>query len=125
MKKIGSHFLSTGILALLLSTAVNAEGGCPSGQYPQQGPGWRSCVPIPGAEATEAAAPKGPRWIDAWGAFAADMDKGVLGISTNATSEQSAQSNTLQDCQQPAGVTCKVPPYVRNRCMPIKPQSVV
>lgn len=45
------------------------------------------------------------------------MDKGVLGISTNATSEQSAKSNALQDCQQQGGMTCKVTTYVRNGCM--------
>lgn len=113
-KKISlSAFFSILALGLLLSATCHAEGGCPPGQYPQQGPGWQTCVPIPGADEGSSRA----RWIDAWGAFAADMNKGILGISTDERTEAAAKLKAMSDCMTQGGSSCKVTTYVRNGCM--------
>ena len=106
------------IVALQGTFAVHAEGGCPPGQYPQQGQGWQTCVPIPGAAGNQQSpSPPSPQWIDQWQAIATDKQKAVLGTSAgNASSDKSAQA-AISDCRAKGGSECDVQITYRNGCV--------
>lgn len=100
------------LIALFLLVAhvpllAKAEGGCPNGQYPQSGPGWRSCVPIPGYQQdAPAQQPQGPLWLNPWQAFAIDESMGIIGKSRDAATEAEAESAALASCQRQGGTHC-------------------
>jgi hypothetical protein len=55
-------------LCVLTPTTAFAEGGCPPGKVPQQGNGWKTCIPVSGSDAnTSGSQFHGPsteaRWI--------------------------------------------------------------
>ena len=108
------------ILAILLTTtsfASRAEGGCPPGQYPQQGHGFQTCVPMPTPQQDAGDRPTGPVWEDRWQAVATDAAKGVIGASTNVLSQDIATRNALADCRAKGGTQCSVDISAVNSCV--------
>jgi len=93
-----------------------SEGGCPDGQYPQQGQGWRTCIPIPNsggpARSTAPAV-----WEDRWVALANDTGKAILGISRHADSLENARNGAIRDCLEKGGTNCKVDISSKNGCV--------
>lgn len=99
---------------------VHAEGGCPPGQYPQQGQGWQTCVPIPASErANQGAQPihVPSKWLEQWQAIATDTSKGILGTSTDKTTGQAAETAALSDCRAKGGGDCRVEISYANGCV--------
>lgn len=107
-----------GALLLLHSFSAHAEGGCPPGQYPQEGQGWRTCVPIPGsAGAQQPPAAPPPRWEDYWQAIATDKQNAVIGTSINSSSSDDSAQAAVSDCHAKGGVSCEVQITYRNGCV--------
>lgn len=112
------------LVAILISAVslfpllVKAEGGCPPGQYPQQGQGWKTCVPIPGYQ-QEAQPPETPQpqWRSNWQALATDNSKGVLGTASNQPDRQSAEQQAIASCIRNGGADCKLQASVGNGCI--------
>lgn len=96
--------------------AAHAEGGCPPGQYPQQGQGWKTCVPIPGANDTREPAQPIVKWQSKSGAIAADGQKGVLGTAEDEPSEAEAIKKAMTSCRANGGEACKVRDSYSNGC---------
>jgi hypothetical protein len=95
---------------------AHAEGGCPPGQYPQQGHGFQTCVPIPNAQQDADDRPTRAVLEDRWQAIVTDAAKGVIGVSTNVLSEDIATRNALSDCRAKGGSQCTVQITVVNGC---------
>jgi len=107
-----------GIAALQCTFVTHAEGGCPPGQYPQQGQGWQTCVPIPGAGANQQApSPPPAQWADQWQAIATDKQKAILGTSAGSASSDASAQAALSDCQAKGGSDCDVQITYRNGCV--------
>lgn len=110
-------FLFLFVLAALIAIApslCHAEGGCPEGQYPQEGPGWRSCVPIPGYDNAPPA--QRPRIKDQWGALSVDPDHGVIGVILTADTKKEASEAATKDCKSKGGKECTLMVSVLNEC---------
>lgn len=105
------------LTAAIYCMAASAEGGCPDGQYPQQGPGWRTCVPIPGVQQLDSSEQIKAQWTDFWGAIAADYGAASLGTETAADTEESAKAAAIRDCRTKGGTHCEILMTVRNACM--------
>lgn len=103
------------VLASSISVSAFAEGGCPQGQYPQQGQGWQACVPIPGADQSIPEA--GPRWEDNWQAIATDTPLGILGVALNRSSSKEAERDSVSDCKAKGGKVCIAQLSVKNGCI--------
>lgn len=107
------------LLTLLIfawASPARAEGGCPPGQYPQQGQGWQTCAPIPGYEESRQAGQAQPVWQDRWGAIAADGGKGVLGTSDDNVTKEGAIDTAIADCTSKGGSNCQMRNWYRNSC---------
>ncbi|WP_397458774.1 DUF4189 domain-containing protein [Pseudomonas asplenii] len=103
--------------AIVPVIAVRAEGGCPPGEYPQEGNGWKACVPIPGAEQNYAPAVNPGHWTDSWGALATYEPKGIIGVAAGLGTSRDAEQAALLDCKSKAGVTCKLEIHYQNSCV--------
>ena len=53
---------------------------------------------------------------DQWGAIAADVRGGVLGVSTLASRERIAKKNALRECRSKGGSNCEVMLSYMNQC---------
>ena len=105
------------LLIFLSAPAIaHAEGGCPQGEYPQTGNGWRTCVPIPG-QSTQNSAQPARKWMSNWQAFAVDAPKGILGSSRDQPTSASAKSAAMADCEGQGGTACEIGISVRDACM--------
>ncbi len=106
-------------LLCFLSLDAKAEGGCPHGQYPVQGNGWRACVPSNNAGQTAGPANsfRGPMRVARWIALASDTLKGVLGKGVNRTSESEATQMAKDDCSARGGTDCQIIGVVKNQCI--------
>jgi len=114
------HVLLIALLALLqMPQAANAEGGCPAGQYPQQGQGWQTCVPIPGYGDGQSQTPSIPKeqWVSKWQAVVTDASKGALGTSTGAASRDEAIQLATSDCRGKGGSECELQITSANGCV--------
>ncbi|WP_425483448.1 DUF4189 domain-containing protein [Luteibacter anthropi] len=98
---------------------ASAEGGCPPGQYPQQGPGWQACVPIPGYDTEPTPSQKPLRYISQWISFAVDVDSGGFGVSSDSSSRESAIRTAISDCHAAGGRSCATVGTALNACMAI------
>lgn len=107
------------VSALLMLTGAHAEGGCPPGQYPQQGQGWKTCVPIPGADTGGQQAIPAEQWQDRWGALAVDEADRISGASVGQSSEQSAVDEAIADCKKRDHSGCKRGDVYRNQCVAV------
>lgn len=125
MKSAASAWLLMSLL-LVSTSVVRAEGGCPPGFYPysmgnaQGQPGPQGCAPIPGYDDNQQQTQPQPapaKWVDHWGAIATAPDQGVIGVSTNLSSEVDATRIALSDCRIKGGVNCKIGLSYRNQCM--------
>src|SRR3569623_1634309 len=96
------------ILASTLSFVVHAEGGCPTGQVPQQGNGWRSCVPLNNGATQPGSADDfvGPTWSPRWISLAIDNIKPILGKSGESRTLDQARRSAIDDCISQGGTTC-------------------
>lgn len=115
MKNAVLFFLS--VSALLCMTVAHAEGGCPPGEYPQQGQGWKTCVPIPGAQDTQQSAPRPPKWIDQWQALAVDKVKALMGTALGRRSSDESAKAAMSDCRSKGGSNCEVLITFQNGCI--------
>lgn len=105
------------ITGLVVHVRAHAEGGCPPGQYPQQGQGWQTCVPIPGADQGTTQPTTNPgRWQVSWGALATYEPGGVLGEATGLGSKSEAERAALSDCKAKGGTSCKLEVSYQNAC---------
>ncbi|WP_448100797.1 DUF4189 domain-containing protein [Luteibacter jiangsuensis] len=106
---------------ILLSCPVLAEGGCPPGQVPQEGNGWRACVPI--GNSSQSTGPgdnfRGPSRVARWTALAFGKSKGILGGGLNKASEEEAISGAMSDCASQGGTDCEFIGVVKNQCIAI------
>lgn len=103
-------------LFVLVSIRAHAEGGCPPGQYPQQGQGWQACVPIPGNN-QPANADSGQVFYNSWQAVATDTPKGILGTAVGVPERSSAEAQAITDCQAKGGTDCKLEVSYGNGCI--------
>jgi hypothetical protein len=112
----------TAVTSLFL-TIAHAEGGCPPGQYPQQGQGWKTCVSIPADSQQRASSSPPPlqlpttRWIDHWQAVATDSHSGAIGTSVDNITSMEAEDSALLNCKQKGGTACEVDISYRNGCV--------
>jgi hypothetical protein len=106
------------LFAGLHAEVVKAEGGCPPGQYPQEGNGWRSCVPA-GNSTTRDSGDRsvGPTYEARWIALATDNPKALLGKSSESKSEDEARNSAMGNCQSQGGTTCHVVVTAKNGCV--------
>ncbi|WP_429242748.1 DUF4189 domain-containing protein [Luteibacter sp. 621] len=103
-------------ISLCVVIEAHAEGGCPPGQYPQQGQGWQACVPIPGSNQANPA-PEAPKWKTNWQAIATDIPKGILGTSVMQRSQSDAEREAMNDCKKKGGTTCELQVSYGNGCL--------
>lgn len=104
-------------LTSLISLNAFAEGGCPPGQYPQQGQGWQTCVPIPGAGQSNAPSVVPGYWTDSWGALATYEPLGVIGVAAGLGNKEDAEQEALADCKRQGGKSCRVDATYENSCV--------
>lgn len=108
------------LIAILVSSAAFAEGGCPPGQYPQQGQGWRTCVPIPGAQSDQAIQPPPPAYVSRWGAVASTSGaNAVFGIVSDEADREAAEHAAVSECINRGGENCKVNFVYANQCVAV------
>jgi len=102
------------LVLIAYSSTSLAEGGCPPGHYPQQGQGWRACVP----DQTEYDVPRrsSPHWQDRWAAMATDAKAAALGTAAGARSRELAEAQAIHDCRRQGGSTCKLQISHGNGC---------
>lgn len=98
------------------SVATHAEGGCPPGQYPQQGQGWQTCVPIPGANSSQQSTQATTTWYPRAGAIATDGKMGILGTADNERSKSAAEYRAMLDCKSKGGAACALQTSYVNGC---------
>lgn len=101
----------------LFSARVSAEGGCPPGQYPQNGQGVHACIPIPGNNQNTPNTPIGDVWIPGWQAIATDTPKGILGTATHKLTQETAEQAALGDCKEKGGSDCRLEASYGNGCL--------
>ena len=65
----------------------------------------------------QAPQPPPKKWVDHYGAIAVDGDKGLVGISTDASSYQQAEQLAQMDCISKGGAACKIQISYRNQCV--------
>jgi hypothetical protein len=113
------HTLITFFLCTLLflhSLSAHAEGGCPPGQYPQQGQGWQTCVPIPGnGQSSQPTLPV--RWREQWQAIATDTPKGIMGTSIDQATADDSVTAAISDCRAKGGTDCQIEISYGNGCV--------
>jgi len=107
--------------AWLSAGPSHAEGGCPPGQYPQQGQGWQTCVPIPGGSSDSApASAPAPVYrttlLPRWQAIATDATVAALGTSRDRPSETDAKRAAIADCHAKGGTDCLLQIVLGNGC---------
>jgi hypothetical protein len=106
------------IILFLGPSLAHAEGGCPPGQYPQNGNGFQTCVPIPGS-VQSAPEPKKLYWMSRWQSIAIDTDKAIIGSAINQKTSTSAESAALGDCKRQGGSSCQTAVTHSNGCAAI------
>lgn len=114
-----AHILACVGLALgtLLSVrTAHAEGGCPSGHYPNgTPPGPQGCGHVSGHE--QAPQRQGPeQWEERWISMAIDPVAGVLGVDTDEIYGSVARTDALIECQTRGGVKCRTWETFKNAC---------
>jgi hypothetical protein len=98
------------------AVSAHAEGGCPPGQYPQEGQGWKTCVPIPGADTSQQPAQPTVKWYPRAGAIATDGKMGILGTADNERSRAAAEERAMLDCRSRGGAACSLQTSYVNGC---------
>jgi hypothetical protein len=117
--------LLTAIACAAFTFVAHAEGGCPPGQVPQEGPGWKTCVPNGTSATGSTQLPPSRSFEERWVALATDAQKGVLGQSAESRSDNEAQSSAARDCVSQGGTQCKVVISARNGCISMAISSKV
>jgi len=108
------------VIALLVSGGALAEGGCPPGQYPQQGQGWRTCVPIPGYQTEQAVQPPPPAYASRWGAVASTIGgDAVFGIVADQPGRDVAEKAAIAECSRRGGQDCQLNFTYANQCLAV------
>ncbi len=98
-------------LAFLLlfgcSVQASAEGGCPTGYYPQNTPGVNACLPIPGAGGNVA----NGYWADRYASVVWAREKGgapTYTWSAKAVDQASANAKAMGLCEDGGYLNCRV-----------------
>lgn len=105
-------------LLSIWSTQAVAEGGCPPGQYPQAGQGWRTCIPMPTAPPEVSLPPRQHEvWQSGYGALALDTKAGALGSSDNYTSRVAAEAEAINACRRSGGMDCVIRKSYEDECI--------
>ena len=98
---------------------VQAEGGCPPGQYPPNPSNTSVCYPFPESQGPAAVqqlqAPRG-HWETRWGAIAIDTSSASLGSVVGMQNRQKAEKAALMQCRARGGNACKVDITYYNQC---------
>lgn len=127
MKSRMSFFLQRSALLfalLLLSAAVHAENGCPSGQIPHAGSDLSSCGPVPAgyygnqqrAPAQQRQSPS-PLWAPRWGAIATDNPHGGAGAAVNQPNRAMAEQSAMAQCRSTGGSACTIDIAYEDKCV--------
>ncbi|RST45010.1 DUF4189 domain-containing protein [Variovorax sp. DXTD-1] len=88
---------------------------CPPGQIAYgSGPGLNMCGP----DNRQQQAPQQPaeQWERRWGAIATSVPDGVLGVSTDKSSNREASQTAISDCAAKGGLNCKIEIAYDNQC---------
>lgn len=101
-----------------LSSVAHAEGGCPSGSFPQQGNGWSACIPAGASRATPPPALQ-PQWIDRWGALAATERGQIRAGTRDHASESDAVAEAIAICEENSSQRCRSMGAYRNQCVSV------
>ncbi|NID06762.1 DUF4189 domain-containing protein [Luteibacter jiangsuensis] len=113
--------LIVALTLMWLSCPVFAEDGCPPGQVPQSGHGWKACVPM--GSSPQPTGPgdtfRGPSRVARWTALAFGKSKGILGGGLNKASEDEAILGAMSDCATQGGTDCKIIGAVKNQCIAV------
>jgi hypothetical protein len=115
-----SRIFVTYLLCLFaFSATAYAEDGCPPGQIPQQGNGWRACVPASSTASTDSASQfHGPEIEARWISIAVDRQKGVMALSTEGSRTQAeAQASAERSCVTKGGLACTAFVTAKNGCV--------
>lgn len=108
------------IFVLLLATFVTHAQEQPGVNcHPIQGQGWSGCAPNYEVQPQHQQAPRSSLgiWVNRWGAIATYEPGGVLGISTNMSSDAEAKQAAMADCQAKGGrENCKLQLSYVNGC---------
>lgn len=101
------------------ASSLRAEGGCPPGQAPQQGAGWRSCVPLSNGTNTHThgASSASRRWTARWASVAIDEEKLIVSKSTGHRSEEQAERFAIDGCVSQGGSSCRAVGTGKNGCI--------
>lgn len=114
------HLVPILLLSSLATTDALAEGGCPLGQVPQQGNGWRACVPSGTSSSTESASEfVAPTAEARWVSLAVDNEKGVLAKSSESRTEAEAHASAEENCVSQGGVGCSAFITAKNGCVTV------
>lgn len=117
--RLSFFFLAAAAFALSgMSFEVEAEGGCPPGQYPIGGQGVQGCAPIPTVGAGSEDRPTG-RWIKTWGALASSRATGDLGASKGKLSKADAVHEAVTRCSQGGARDCVEAYTYKNQCVAV------
>lgn len=104
------------LLASLFTPSSPAQTACPMGVSP----GDPRCGPSPqyGAPAPNRPLPA-RRWVNQWGAIAADDKMTTLGSSTGMSSRRKAERDALAKCKARSGRNCEVLEAYGNGCVAV------
>jgi hypothetical protein len=114
MKPITNLLFALALLTTSLS--AHAEGGCPPGQFPQQGQGWRSCIPVSGVGTPPSTYETSPQWQPYWGAIATDGRSGKLGSAEAKLTQEIAERAAIESCRMDGGKSCRVSTSYSSGC---------
>lgn len=112
------RIVSLVLLFVLAPPVAFAEGGCPPGQVPQQGNGWKTCIPVSGNDtnATDSQF-HSPSTEARWISIAVDKGSGVLAESTESKTRAEAQSDAERNCLIKGGISCVAFVTAKNGCV--------
>ena len=113
------------VILLIVTGAAYADGGCPPGQVPQQGNGWRSCVPAGNSSSGQGSDTPGVNVAARWVALAVDAQKGAMGESSESLTRDQAEGTALSSCVGKGGSQCKVVISAKNGCISMATSSTV
>ena len=112
-----SGWLLLGLL-IFFSGVVHGQAACPPGTIPYgAGHGQNVCGPDGSQQRSQQPAPPLPQWASRWGAIATALPQGIVGVSTNLSSDNDATRAALSDCYSKGGTNCKIELSYGNQCI--------
>ena len=97
---------------------VNAEGRCPTGQYPIGEQGGGGCAPFQRAGGAAREPEPAGQWHKTWGGGIASSNATAdAGVASGRPSKESAEQMALADCSRRGASDCRVIFTYRNQCV--------